>query len=397
MKKFMLALAAASICSLGFAQNNNNSQNGVVSEDVDVMEVPVNKYKVITNKFFDNMFISAGGGVQVLFGSNINNRSFGDRLAPALNVSIGKWFTPGLGLRLQYSGLSGKFFTDGVAPYSKSYKDKSGYYRNEIDYLNLHGDILFNLSNMFCGYNPTRTYNFIPFAGFGWAHSMSAPHTNSMTMNFGLLNSFRVSDLININLELDGMAVEKKFSGVSNKGLNVMLGATAGITINLPQRGWKPAPDVDAIMAMSAAQLDAVNAALAQQIAQNQQLKNQLANMPKATNTTTTVTALADVPQSIFFEIGSSVMPKKQIVNLQQVADFMNANSNATLNVTGYADSSTGTPAWNKQLSENRANTVANELEKLGVSKDRMTISGMGGVATLTPPSFDRRVILEIK
>lgn len=28
-----------------------------------------------------------------------------------MNISVGKWFTPGLGLRLQYSGLQAKGFT----------------------------------------------------------------------------------------------------------------------------------------------------------------------------------------------------------------------------------------------------------------------------------------------
>ena len=65
------------------------------------------------------------------------------------------------------------------------------------------------------------------------------------------------------------------------------------------------------------------------------------------------------------------------------------------LKVTGYADSDTGSAAWNKQLSEDRANNVANELVKLGVNKNNLIISGMGGVNTLTPPAFNRRVIIE--
>ena len=390
MKKSILILALVGLCSAGFAQE-------VVSEDVDVMEMPVNKYKVVTNKFFDNWFISGGAGVQVLFGNSINNRGAGDRLTPAINLSVGKWFTPGLGLRLQGSGISAKYFTTGVGPYSESPKDKSGYYKNKLDYFNLHGDILFNVSNVLGGYNPDRVYNFVPYAGFGWAHVLDTPHSNSMTLNFGLLNKFKVSDIVDINLELDGMAVERKFSGVSTRKVNVMLGATAGITVNLPQRGWQPAPDIDAILANNASKLDAVNAALAQQIAENQRLKNQLASMPAPKSTTTTVVELTDIPQSIFFEIGSSVMPKKQIVNLKQVADYMNANPNTNVTITGYADSSTGTAVWNKQLSENRANTVADELGKLGVDKSRMTVSGMGGVDILSPADFDRRVILEIK
>lgn len=33
---------------------------------------------------------------------------FGKRISPTMNISVGKWFTPGLGLRLQYSGLQAK-------------------------------------------------------------------------------------------------------------------------------------------------------------------------------------------------------------------------------------------------------------------------------------------------
>ena len=51
MKKLMFALAIASISSATFAQQSNKSQNAIVSESVDVMEVPVDKYKVETNRF----------------------------------------------------------------------------------------------------------------------------------------------------------------------------------------------------------------------------------------------------------------------------------------------------------------------------------------------------------
>ena len=53
MKKLMFLLAAASLSSVAFAQQKSNSQNVLVGESVDVMEVPVDKYKVETNHFFD--------------------------------------------------------------------------------------------------------------------------------------------------------------------------------------------------------------------------------------------------------------------------------------------------------------------------------------------------------
>lgn len=57
--------------------------------------------QVITNPFWDNWFISLGGGASVLFGHEDHAGKFTDRISPTLNVAVGKWFTPGLGLRLQ--------------------------------------------------------------------------------------------------------------------------------------------------------------------------------------------------------------------------------------------------------------------------------------------------------
>lgn len=396
MKKLMFALAVASLSSVAFAQQSNRAQNAIVGESVDVMQVPVDKYKVVTNKFFDNWFFSVGGGAQVLLGDESNLGSFGKRIAPALNVSIGKWFTPGLGLRLQYSGLQAKSFSSEPSVYSRPQMLKEGYYEDKFNYMNLHGDILFNISNMFAGYNPDRVYDAVPYVGFGFAHSYDSPRRNSLAFNFGWINTFHVADAWDVNLELSGMAAENKFDGKTlNKGLDVMLGATVGVTYKFPQRGFKPAPDVDAIMALTSSQMDAINAALAQQIAQNQQLKQQIANMPNQVVTEqVTVNQLAAIPYSVFFEIGSSVLPPKSVVNLQQIADFMKENPGTKLTVTGYADSDTGSAPWNKQLSENRANTVADKLAELGVNKSNMTIKGMGGVETLTPPAFNRRVII---
>ena len=41
--------------------------------------------------------------------------------------------------------------------------------------------------------------------------------------------------------------------------------------------------------------------------------------------------------------------------------------------------------------------TVAAALEKMGVSRDRMVIEGKGGVDTLNPDSYNRRVIITVQ
>ena len=311
MKKLMFLLAAASLSSVAFAQQKSNSQNVLVGESVDVMEVPVDKYKVETNHFFDNWFFSVGGGAQVLFGDQSDLGKFKKRIAPALQISIGKWFTPGLGLRLQYSGLQSKSFSSEPSAYSKPHMLSEGYYQDKFNYMNLHGDILFNVSNMIAGYNEDRIYDFVPFVGFGFAHSYDAPRRNSLAFNFGIINTFHLASAWDLNLELYGMGTENKFDGkTTSKGPDFMAGATVGITYKFPQRGFKPAPDVDAIMALTSSQMDAINTALAQQIEQNRQLKAQLANQPTEVVTEqVTVNQIAPAPQSVFFQIGSAVAP----------------------------------------------------------------------------------------
>ena len=93
MKKGLLfiLLAAVSVCLP--AQEKENAAKS---------------YRVETNRFGANWFISGGIGAQMYFGDNDGKADFGKRLAPALDIAVGKWFTPGIGLRVAYNGLQAK-------------------------------------------------------------------------------------------------------------------------------------------------------------------------------------------------------------------------------------------------------------------------------------------------
>ena len=51
----------------------------------------------VTNKFWDNWFISIGAGGQVYFGESDSKDDFGRRITPAFDFSVGKWLMPTLG------------------------------------------------------------------------------------------------------------------------------------------------------------------------------------------------------------------------------------------------------------------------------------------------------------
>lgn len=356
------------------------------------------KYSVATNSFWSNWFIQGGVQWDAFYpaaehgcgASHSPIKSF--RSNPEAAVAIGKWFTPGLGLRTKVSGIWGKAMD------------------NSFKYWNAQEQVLFNLSNMLCGYNPNRVYNFVPFAGAGVARNMSA-NTYSMGLSVGILNQFRVCKRASINLELGWNRFETDFMSGYGKGKGIwdshdnVLYAEVGVTVNLGKTGWSKVPDVDAIKALSQSQIDALNAQLADSKSENDRLKNMLKeanNKPSTAPVTESMKEFITTPVSVFFNCGKTdVANQKDLVNVQALANYAKANG-SKLKVTGYADSKTGTKAGNQKLSENRAKQIKDELVKMGVDEKNIETVANGGVddestvKSLSPLSFNRRATVQV-
>lgn len=389
MKKILMLLAFAGVASAASAQQASVTE-------VEVIEVQ-DKYQVITNPFWDNWFISLGGGASVLFGHDDNAGKFGDRISPTLNVAVGKWFTPGLGLRLQYSGLQAKGFSyDKGGDYVVGNITDGGYYKQKFDYMNLHGDVLFNLNALFGGYNSQRVYEIIPYLGAGFTHSYSSPQREAFAVNAGIINRFRISNAVDINLELSAMGTENKFDGeVAGKhDFDGIVSATLGLTYKFPKRGFdRPYPQI-----ISELELRNMRQMMNEMSAANLSLQQQLANaqQPVAEVAEQVVVTEADIaPRTVFFEIGSAVISPREALNLKFLADKMQEYPNMTYTVYGYADSATGTPAFNQELSQKRAQAVVNVLEKqYGISANRLKVDAGGGVDKFGKPIYLNRVVL---
>ena len=379
MKKLFIALAFAGISLSSMAQ------------DAD----PTLKYSVATNSFWSNWFIQVGADWNAWYsgqehGQDLSTSPFKKfRSNPGVSVAVGKWFTPGIGLRTKLSGICGKNVTD---------DNNDG---NGNKYWTLNEHVLFNLSNMLCGYNPNRVWNFIPFAGAGVTRSMSY-NTYAMNYSVGILNTFRVSKKVGINFELGWDRLEGDADGCDysngNRGWDShdnKLYAEVGLTFNLGKASWDKTPDVDAIKALSQSQIDALNAQLNDANAENARLKKLLAE--KKEESTKGVKEFANSPVSVFFNINKyKIASRKDLVNVKEMAKYAKEND-ANILVTGYADSATGKPAYNQKLSEKRANTVADEIVKMGVSRDKITTEAKGGVNDLSPISYNRRATVQIK
>lgn len=384
MKKLLIALAFAGASLASFAQTNS---------------VIANKSSVATNSFWNNWFVQAGFDWNMWYsdqehGHNLSKNPFKSfRSVPGFSVAVGKWFTPGLGLRVKGQGLWGRRVDNDKAPQGEA---KAG-----TKYWLLEGDALFNLSNMVAGYNPKRVYNLIPFVGGGIGRCMSTDF-EGMLLRVGILNQFRVSKNIAINVELGWNRCEGDLDG-SGSGTghgwvshDNNIYAELGLTYSLGKTTWEVTPDVDAINAEHQAALDALNAKLRDAENENSNLRTQLKTQPKTQTVTQSVKELITTPVSVFFEIGkTNVASQKDLVNVRALAKYAKENNSKIL-VTGYADSATGTAEINHKLSVKRAEIVKEELIKMGIPAENISTKGLGGVEQLSPVSFNRRATVQI-
>ena len=83
-------------------------------------------------------------------------------------------------------------------------------------------------------------------------------------------------------------------------------------------------------------------------------------------------------------------------MNLSYLASKIKDTPNATYTINGYADSATGTPAFNQKLSLERAQVVKDLLvKKYGISADRLKVAAGGGVDKFGQPILNRVVLVE--
>ena len=380
MKKLLIALA---MCGLSM---------GAMSQETTAD--PTLKHSVATNSFWSNWFIQAGADWNAFYsnqehGQGLDRSPFKKfRATPGFSVAVGKWFTPGLGLRTKFSGVWGRTVIDE--------------HKHSNDHWTLNENILFNLSNMIYGYNETRVWNFVPFVGAGINRTCDY-NRYAMNLSAGILNTFRLSKHVGLYFELGWNWAENDFDGVVNNeqdnrvwdSHDNKLYAELGLQFNLGKSTWNKTPDVDAIKALSQSQIDALNAQLNDANAENARLKSLLAAKKDEQNAND-VKAYYNAPMSVFFNLNKyNIASRKDLVNVKNLAEYAKEN-NSNLVVTGYADSATGSAPYNQKLSERRAETVANELVKMGVSRDQITTEGKGGVNDLSPVSYNRRATVKL-
>lgn len=342
--------------------------------------------------FNPHFYVQIQGGGQYTLGEV----GFGDLLSPNVQIAGGYQFHPVVGARLAVDGMWSK---GGSEIYNKKYKWGWNYIAPSVD-------VTFNLSNLICGYNPNRLFNFGIFVGVGanigfsndeawdanraivndghatplgllWDGSKVRPYARG-----GISGDFRINDAVSVGLELNANTLSDKYnskkamSGVGD--LDWYFNALVGVKINLgPTHTTRtiPAPEpeiryVDRVV---------------------EKVVEKIVEVPVAP----VVEKPEPLRREIFFAINSSVISAKEAVKVQEVADYLNKYPEAKVEIAGYADAGTGNNAINDRLSAQRSAAVVKALkEKHHIAADRIISNSKGSRVQPFSENNKNRVVI---
>ena len=366
-------------------------------------------------------YIQLQGGAQYTLGEI----AFKDLISPNVQVTVGRQFTPVFGARLAvnaWQSRAGIDFTDetfvgitgnattGYTPTTAT--APAGTTKWKWMYVAPGIDLTFNLSNLFCGYNPNRIFNFSVFAGAGaniaWGMDKESNWENRQLLaahfpvsyvvgsnpeniayawdgtkvrmfgRAGVAADFKVSDAVSLGLEVNANTLSDRYNGKKASNWDWYFNALAGVKINLGQtyttRTIEAPKPVERVV---------------------EKVIERVVEKPAPVVTQAVVEKKEPFRRDVFFQINKTAIAKSEAGKVQEVAEYLNANPNAKVEVTGYADIGTGNPTINKRLSKLRAESVFNALTKqYKIDASRIKVDYKGDTIQPFAKEADNRVAI---
>ena len=327
------------------------------------------------NVFTPHLYAQAQVGGQYTLGEI----GFGKLLSPNVQVGIGYNFNKVVGARFSLNTWQSKA---GQNVAGNVYKWKWNYVAPMVD-------ATFNLTNLFCEYNPDRLVEVGVFGGIGaniaWGNDEAAkaqdaikngPGKNLAEVQAPLENlwdgtktrfvarvganvDFRVSDRVKLGVELSANTLSDKYNSKKAGNPDWYFNALVGVKVALGETHTTkviPAPKP------------------VEKIIERIIEKPAPAPAPKVESKVVEENFRRD----IFFPIGNSNIAKSQRTKIAEIVEYMKENPDAKITLTGYADKGTGSAAFNDKIAARRALTVYNTLAAKGVAKSRMIKKSKG-------------------
>jgi outer membrane protein OmpA-like peptidoglycan-associated protein len=384
------------------------------------------KERVNNSKSKNNWFISLGAGPTLLQGEQDGDRKLSERLRFSGEFSVGKWFNPYFGSRLQIVGGSLKGFNyimnhGGELRERYVFSDRArrefpiGYYPSEswdkfklvnegrgdqgfwqeFNYATVSLDLMANFTNLFFGtYRERNLVDFIPYAGLGYIHgfnSVSNPNHNNIFAKVGGRVNFNLNPKWAIYLEPQIIFANSELDGyVGNRPYDLIGSVLVGLQFSI-NKDFKSIES-----ALTKEEVDYLNDQINdnRSLIKNQQdilerQQNLLERLdsrpaPEVGETQQKSKAISEsgsnklLPSYIYFQMNSHEISFSEQVKLRDVIQYLKDHPDSKLLLIGYADKKTGGTSYNLKLSKTRVETVASELKHQGINPNRLIMEWRG-------------------
>ena len=155
----------------------------------------------VINSFWDNWFAQFGLGMSLLnpYGTNFAN-VFPNGSTLGINLGIGKWFTPDVGVRGGLNWQNG-ILVNHHATYLEPGEDSKAD-PNKHGFVILYADVFCNLHHIIAGYDESRKWNaiFFPRMGIGW--NFSSENQECPVLGFGTEQTYKINDRLKLFADL---------------------------------------------------------------------------------------------------------------------------------------------------------------------------------------------------
>lgn len=360
---------------LSLFTSNVYAQTPEIEEEIVVVDfLPAGRTYYYSPAPRDNWFMSVGAGVQALFAEHKGKTPF----SLSMIVDFGKWFNPQWGLRLSATG--------GALRLRYPQETDMLHYKN----VSLAADFLWNMTNTIGGYDQYRIVSVIPFVGFASNYAFRNPlgKTLSFAISTGMRFNVRLCRYADLFLEGKINILSDGYNGVVKaKRAEATMALLGGLSFNFGGKKFGTYNPVSELFAREALNAE-VNALRAEDNAyaqeneklqvENANLKKELAQKPKVI-TEKPSPCDTQLTSAVRFTLNSSVITDEEMINIYNIAQWMKANPNCDVMVTGYADKETGTAEYNQKLSKQRADKVIKILVnnyKIEASRLKLVANG---------------------
>lgn len=233
------------------------------------------QYRVVTNRFWHNWWVYGDLGLHTFRGDWSGNGKFKETLSPDFTIGVGKWFTPGFGIKAQFGMGNSRGFTEVWTPYAVGSEnapmhqsDGTPYWKMKTKWWDINANVVLNLSRILYaweGYNSDERFNQVLLSiGMGGVHHYDNPQGdwgknpiytadgraefygdphNEWYGNVELQYSrfFTRAKAWSLDVKLRGRFYETHYdlSPIAGRRWDYNLGLSVGATYYIKQRGWE--------------------------------------------------------------------------------------------------------------------------------------------------------------